>query len=240
MNVKYFRPRRPGPEAIIENAVAREVSNLFPSQQLPLWAGGSVPIGAGIPDLIVVTCEPQVFALTHVQMPTAKILAYLRAVGRARLETISSRVGRPQEVILRCLNGLVEVQAVSNDAETFSLVPAWREILPEIITIEAKVANWQKATEQAYRNRIFAHRSYVALPERVAQRVGSEQVFSKLDIGILSVDDNQEVSVLRRPRRSQPRVWTYYYQLASLVASHFKGFDDAICRTNSSCTSRLP
>lgn len=240
MNVQYFRPQKPGPEAVIENAVAREISTLFPSQQLPLWTAGSLPIGAGMPDLVVVTCDPKVFALAQVEMPTAHILAYLRAVGRAKLETISDRTRRPQEVILRCLNGLVEVQAVSNDAETFSLSPTWREILPEIISIEAKVSNWRKAVEQANRNRIFSHKSFVALPERVAHRVRSEQIFSKLGIGLLSVDDDHQVSVVRRARRSQPRVWTYYYQLASLVASNFKGTKDALCSTNSRCASRVP
>lgn len=220
MDVTYFRPRRPGPEAVIENAVAKQIPNLFPSNAHQLWTAGSVPIGAGMPDLVVVSCEPQVFALAQVEMPNAQILAYLRAVGRARLDTITDRMGKPRELILRYLNGLVEVEAVSNESETFSLLPTWREILPEIVTVEAKVANWRKAVEQAGRNRIFAHRSFVALPERVAQRVRVEPIFSQLGIGLLSVNDDNEVSVVRRAYRRQPRVWSYYYRLAFLVASH--------------------
>jgi hypothetical protein len=237
MDVTYFRPRRPGPEAVIENAVAKSIPELFPSQSRPLWTAGSVPIGAGMPDLVVVSCEPQVFALTKVEMPTSHILAYLRAVGRARLETITDRVRRPREVILRCLNGLTEIEVVSNNSDTFSLLPTWRDILPEIVAIEAKVADWKKAVEQANRNRIFTHRSFVALPERVAQRVRSEEIFKQLGIGLLSVNDHQEVNVVRRARRYQPRVWAYYYHLAFLAANHFKGTNHALHRTDSSRAS---
>lgn len=234
MDVQYFRARKPGPEIVIENAVARRVPDLVQNNEHPLWTAGSLSIGAGAPDLVVVSCDPQVIALAHIEMPTAHVLAYLRAVGRARLETISSRTGRPQELILRCLHGLVEVDAVSTNEDTFSLSPHWREILPEIITVEAKVSNWRKAVEQASRNRIFSHKSFVALPDRVAQRIRSEKVFSQLGIGLLSVDANHDVTVVRRARRHQPRVWTYYYQLASLVANHLTGFDNALCRTSSS------
>lgn len=240
MDVKYFRTRRLGPEAVIENAVANRVTDLFQSGDHPLWTAGSLPIGAGMPDLVIVSWDPQVFALAHVEMPTAHILAYLRTVSRASLNTISNRMARPRELILRCLNGLVEVEAVSSNSDIFSLSPIWREILPEIITIEAKVANWQKAVEQASRNRIFAHKSFVALPERVAQRVRSEPIFSQLGIGLLAVNDAHEVDIMRRPRRHQPRVWTYYYQLAFLVANHLTGFNNAISNTSSVGPSRIP
>jgi len=209
MDVAYFRPQRSGPEAVVENAVVNQIQNLFPSEGCFLWTAGSPPIGAGMPDLVVVSCEPQVFVLAQVEIPTAHILAYLRAVGCARLETIIERVGMPQETIIRCLNDLVKVEAVSRGKNTYSLLPIWREILPEIVTIEVKVTDWKRAVKQAARNRIFAHRSFVALPDHVG-------------IGLLSVADDHAVSVLRRSRRCKPRVWMYYYEIASLAARHSK------------------
>jgi len=220
MNVAYFRPRRDGPEALVENAVASQIQNLFARGDNSLWTAGSLPIGAGMPDLVVVSSEPQVIVLAQVEIPTAHILAYLRAVGCAKLETIIERVGMPQKTTMRYLNDLVEVKAVSKSDNTYSLPPIWREILPEIITIEVKVKNWRRAVEQAARNRIFAHRSFVAIPENVAQRVKSEPILGKFGIGLLSVADDHTVSVLRRPRRGKPRVWTYYYEIASIVARH--------------------
>lgn len=222
MEVTYFRPQRTGPETQIENAVINQIMDFFPTGDRPIWTAGSLPIGAGMPDLVVVSCEPEVFALVHVEMPSTEILAYLRAVRHARLKTIAERVGQPREIIVRCLDNLVEVEAVTVGSKTFSLHPTWREILPEIVTIEAKVKNWRDAIAQAARNRVFAHRSFVALPQHLAKRVRSEPIFKRLGIGLLSVSDCCDVRVLRRPRRCQPRVWTYYYKLASIAASHFR------------------
>lgn len=219
MDVTYFRPQRPGPETELENAVAGRIGDLFPLGDRPTWTAGSLPIGAGMPDLVVVSCQPEVFALANVEMPSAEILAYLRAVNRARLNTIAERVTQPRRVIVRCLEDLVEVEAVSESLGTFSMNDAWRDILPEIVTIEAKVKNWRDAVTQAARNRVFAHRSFVALPARVASRVRSEPVFQQLGLGLLSVGDEFQVRISRRGRRHRPRVWTYYYRLAAILAA---------------------
>jgi len=69
MDVTYFRPRRPGPESAIENAEASRIPQLFPTLKFPSWTAGSLPIGAGMPDLVVVACEPEVFALAEVTIP---------------------------------------------------------------------------------------------------------------------------------------------------------------------------
>ena len=118
----------------------------------------------------------------------------------------------------RRLYKLVEAEAVVSLSNSFSLMPVWRRILPEIVTIEIKVANWRRAVEQAARNRIFAHMSFVALPERVSQRVRAEPIFRTLGIGLISVADDGDAAIIRRPRHKRPAVWTYYYQLASILA----------------------
>jgi len=236
MQIRYFRPRKPGPESRLQDAVAERIPSLFPET---CWAAGSVPVGAGMPDLVVVRCEPRVFALANVPLPTAQILAYLRAVGSARVSTIASRVGQPEPVIIRCLDGLVEVQAVAAEASAYRLSPEWREILPEIATVEVKVANWKKALEQADRNSIFAHRSFVALPHSTALRVKREEAFQKTGVGLLAVGDDNEVQVIRRAVRRSPRVWSYYYQLAFFAAQDLHGTHHAFCSATGNSPGEL-
>jgi len=220
MDVAYFQPRRAGPESIIEDAVVNQITELFSNETHTLWTAGAPTIGAGKPDLVIVSFKPQVFVLAQVEMHSTQILAYLRAVGCASLDTIIERVGMPQKTTIRCLNDLIEFEAVSKIHDKYSLLPIWRQILPEVVTIEAKVKNWKRAIDQAARNRIFAHRSFIALPACVAQRVKSEPLFRQLGIGLLSVGDDHTVSVLRSPRRHKPRVWKYYYEIALLAARH--------------------
>jgi DNA-binding Lrp family transcriptional regulator len=212
-----FRARRHGPEALMQDIVAGQISGLFcPSQNS--WTAASVPLGAGIPDLVVVSYCPQVFALANAELTDAQILAYLRAVGKARLETIAERMGTSPKKLSNRLSCLVDAEAIETSSNTFSLSPLWRQILPEIITIEVKVSNWQKAIEQAARNKIFSHLSFVALPESVAYRVRTEPQIRNLGIGLISVSEGTTATVIKRPRRRQPIVWTYYYQLASILA----------------------
>ena len=220
-DVVHFRSRRPGPEAIIQDVVTERIPELF-SAMPRWWTAASLPLGAGIPDLVVVSYNPQVFALAKVDLTDSQILAYLRAVGSANLETIAERMGASTKRVSRSLAVLVEAAAVLTTSESFTLSPIWRDILPEIITIEVKVSNWQKALEQAARNRIFGHRSFVALPDKVGQRVRSESLFQQLGIGLLGASEDENVRVLRRARRRQPCVWTYYYRLASFVARSSK------------------
>ncbi len=216
-----FRGRRPGPESEIQDAVAHGISALFaPSLTAELWAACSVPLGAGFPDVVVASYHRQVHALASVDMSDAEILAYLRVVRRARPDTIAERLRTPGQVLQKKLDALVDLEALAVFDGVFALADPWQQILPEIVTVEVKVSNWQRAIEQAARNRIFAHRSFVALPQRTAERVRLHPLFAQLGLGILGVNQGTDVTVLRRPRRRRPVAWMYYYRLASLLAKN--------------------
>ena len=212
-----FRPRRRGPEALIQDTVAEQIPKLFYSSP-NLWTAASLPLGAGIPDLIVVSYCPEVFALASVHLSDAHILAYLRAVGKARLETIAERIFTSPQKLKYRLATLVDAEAIERSSNTFSLAPLWRKILPEITTVEVKVSNWQRGIQQAARNRVLAHRSFLALPEKVAQRVRKESFVGDLGIGLISVSEDDIATVIKKPRRSSTNVWMYYYRLASILA----------------------
>jgi hypothetical protein len=91
-SITEFRPRRHGPESHMQDIVAAQIPELF-CPRPNSWTAASVPLGADIPDLVVVSYYPEVFALANVELTNAQILAYLRAVGKARLETIAERMG---------------------------------------------------------------------------------------------------------------------------------------------------
>lgn len=217
MSVAQFRPRREGPEAMIQDVVAEQIPELFRVGSNS-WTAASLPIGAGIPDLVIASYHPKVLALANVELPDAQILAYLRAVRKARLETIAERVGETTKKMGTRITALVDAEAIEVTSDTFTLSPVWRDILPEIVTVEVKVSNWKRAVEQAARNQIFAHRSYVALPEKLASRIKAEPIFSSLGIGLIAVTDKMEANVIKKPKRCQPTVWAYYYRLASVLA----------------------
>jgi DNA-binding Lrp family transcriptional regulator len=221
MSTTHFRPRRIGPEAVIEDTVACRILSLFENNDQILWIARSLPIGASMPDILTVSCHPDVFALSQIEKPNLQILAYLRVVSWAGLETIAKYLQISSKVTMNRLDVLVDAGVVCRYSDIYSLSPTWQEILPEVIAIEVKVSKWQAAIQQAARNNIFTHQSFVALPCRIAQRIREFPVFSKLGIGLLSIEDNNSINIIRDCPRHQPLVWAYYYKIAALVAQHF-------------------
>jgi hypothetical protein len=72
------------------------------------------------------------------------------------------------------------------------------------IAFEAKLTNWRKALDQAYRNTCFAEQSYVLLPEtsaKHAMRCSGE--FEERGVGICCIIDHQ-ISVLFTPDSKPP------------------------------------
>ena len=218
-SVRYFRPRVEGPEQRIEDAVVDSLVDIFARNDWPVWLGGYVPIGAGFPDVVSVWYDPQVVTLAGFESPDGHILAYLRSVRRARSDTIAEHLRYTTAMVESRIAWLEDSEVVARESEhSFSILPAWRQILPEVVTIEAKVADWQSALQQAIRNCIFAHRSFVALPESVALRVNATPGFAQYGVGILAVTDTGDVRVHRDARKSKPSVWNYYFHLAALAA----------------------
>ena len=218
--INYFRPRKLGPELAVEDAVVRQIPELFSNNYERSWTAGSVPIGAGLPDLIVASYNPDVLKLSQIESSNSRTLAYLRMNRFADLNSLMNVIKLPRKRANAQIERLLDEKVIFSKSKGFFLCPIWFKILPEIVTIEAKVNDWQKAIVQANRNKIFAHRSFIALPENVAKRIRKEPILNKLGLGLLSVDDDCNVSVLRKGRRSNPFVWNYYYKLAFLIANN--------------------
>jgi len=218
--VTFFRPRRGGPECAIEDCLIEHLPALFGSSH-PAWTAGSVPLGAGMPDLIVAAYQPLVAGLAGSGALETNILAYLRVVGRARPDTIAARLRLSPKIAEHSVRTLLEAEVLTGCTGSVSLTPIWRDILPEVTAIEVKVDNWQRALSQALRNRIFAHRSFIALPSGVAARVRRAPALLQSGIGVIAIDADGGATIVKQAASGQPRVWTYYYKLAALVGRRF-------------------
>lgn len=78
----------------------------------------------------------------------------------------------------------------------------------DVIAFEAKLRQWKHAMHQAYRNRCFAHRSYVVLPSdtaRNAQRQGAE--FERRSVGLCHPDRTTVVVALPSARQTPIQPW---------------------------------
>lgn len=218
----FFRPRRPGPELRLEDAVLARAASLVPAERR-VWLGASLPVGMTQPDLTIVAYEPMVGAMSHLTDLQREVLTYLRAVPRARVDTVALRLQRKVTEIATALVDLLELGLLARNGDCLSTERLRCLPLREVVTVEVKVDKWRVAVQQAARNSIVATRSYVALPKRIALRVRAEPTFAQFGIGIIAVANDSDVTVVRRARRSEPVVWRYYYDLAASVGESLEG-----------------
>lgn len=217
--VAYFRRRRLGPESELEDKVAVHLHRLFGKKtSFPTWTGGSVPIGAGIPDLVFIEFIPEVLTLSNLSIGASEILAYLRAVDSAATDQITRISSHSKKHIEALLADLERQLIVKRRGNLYKLNNPWKAALKKVITIEVKVADWRKAISQAVRNRIFSHQSYIALPEQTALRVKELHHFPSLGVGLLSIDPQGSISRIISAQSGQPSTWHYYYKLAEYLA----------------------
>lgn len=221
MDISFFRSRIPGPELLLEDVVTNSVGQLTSNTNLPSWVACSPRIGAGMPDILFAHYQPQIFALSDNGSFQSQLLAFLRTKSRASFDTLLCYLNYSEKVLSAYLEELVGAEIIKQHDDSYYLTPIWMNILPTIISIEVKVHDWRNAIAQASRNRLFSHKSYVALPKKTATRIMNNPIFNTRGIGLLSIDDDllcEEIT----PVSSQPQIWEYYYKLATILVSNNK------------------
>ncbi|WP_444460466.1 hypothetical protein [Rhodobacter capsulatus] len=219
--ISAFRPLKVGPEAVLQASVEEHIAKLLPLAEFS-WTGRTVPVGAGVPDLLRASVRPEAVSIADADSISIAILGYLRTAQRARGETIAERLGLSEKTTLNKLDKLQGQGVIEQVQKAFSLAQPWHHILGDVSAVEVKVSDWKKAVAQASRNRIFAHRSFVALPEGIAKRVKDQLAFSSLGLGLISINDNGISRVMKRARKSSPKAWAYYYTVAARAAGDLK------------------
>jgi hypothetical protein len=76
----------------------------------------------------------------------------------------------------------------------------------EIVAVEAKLRRWREALQQAYRNRCFAHRTFVVLPASTAYlALRYEFEFRRRGVGLLVVSDDGIVEAFDSDARDRSK-----------------------------------
>ncbi len=108
------------------------------------------------------------------------------------------------QTLRRILNKL----EFENFIETYNDLYIANSIEPisnETIAIEAKLKNWKRALQQAYRYKWFASYSYVFMDEKYIQpAMKNKDMFKSYNIGLASVGIKGEVKVLFKPQKIEP------------------------------------
>src|SRR5690606_21258184 len=136
------------PESAIEDAVLESRGAVCGPHGFPCWVAASLRLGAGMPDLSVVGFREEVRQLEGHSFWSVPVVSYLRVVRRASPASLAKRLAWQLDFAEQILDQLTEANIVTSDGGIFALEEPWRDILPEVVTVEAKVSHWRRAVEQ--------------------------------------------------------------------------------------------
>jgi hypothetical protein len=75
----------------------------------------------------------------------------------------------------------------------------------DVVSFELKLANWRKATTQAFRHKSFANISYVVLDTHQAQAALKHlELFEQYNIGLAFFGKNREFFIAHKPKPEEP------------------------------------
>lgn len=126
----------------------------------------------------------------------------------AEIGEIAARIGMTRDYVRRAVVPLLsDLGWVVRDANQVTRRAEAKWAARRVVTVEAKLKDWQRALAQARRQRHSADVAYIALDGRSSARVAVHaQQIADGGIGVLSVDpETQQVSVLARPAASSGR-----------------------------------
>ncbi|MEN9063105.1 helix-turn-helix domain-containing protein [Ponticoccus litoralis] len=129
--ISVFRPLKVGPEAVLQAAVEKDIAKLLPLGEFS-WTGSTVPVGAGVPDLLRASVRPEAVSIADADSISIAILGYLRAARRARVETIAERLGLSEKTTLNKLDTLRGQGVIEQVQKNFSLAEPWQSILGDV------------------------------------------------------------------------------------------------------------
>lgn len=98
-----------------------------------------------------------------------------------------------------------------------------RQSLQYAITVEFKLSNWQRAINQAFRHRNFVNEAYVVLDHTRSQAALSNlEVFSRANVGFMTIDARRMVRIHRYPEPRLPFSEEFSQMLAHSLLSPYQ------------------
>lgn len=216
--VNQFERIKPGPEQDMMAHLRIWGVAWMAHQLVCAWAAAGLTVGAGDPDLLLVRHRPDLGFLDDATDIHLRLMTCIRQTPGLTLQDLESRMRVPSRQIAQIAEDLKSRGVLDQHANGYALSMEWRDPLQEVIAVEAKISKWREAAQQAVRNTIFAHQSYIALPLKLAIRIAEDPLLSLYRIGLLGVGTDGSVTTVKEAPKLTPSVWYYHYYVANVIA----------------------
>lgn len=99
------------------------------------------------------------------------------------------------------------------DKKAYRVIKSYVPILDNVISIEAKLKNWQRALQQAYRYKRFSNFTFVLLEEKhSSSAVKNLDLFEKMGVGLITMQD-MEYRLHSTPARKEVNNSPYFHRV---------------------------
>jgi hypothetical protein len=164
-----------------------------------------VNLGFGIADLVISKINKNYISetkLSYFDILIYKIIENDRCVS---IELLKSITKAKESQIKRSLEMLMLESYINKHDSLFRIKNSYKSIASKSIAVEAKLKNWKRALDQAFRYRWFANQSYVVLDSKYispAQR--NIQSFIELNVGLAEINPSGILNIHFRPTDTKP------------------------------------
>ncbi len=191
----------------VSNQIRNRVTYLPSFLRKPsLYLLNEVNLGYGIAD-IVVADKAEIYKERSYVLNDFQVLLFDLILDKpgVSLKCISNITRTSTKTIVKSLDALISENFISMQSRSFFPVRRYEDVTAKSIAIEAKLKNWKRALNQAYRYKWFAERVFVCMPEvNIGPAMANIYSFRRMKVGIISINDQGELKFLYSPRALQP------------------------------------
>jgi hypothetical protein len=164
-----------------------------------------VNLGFGIADLVIsrVTMEEvQSANLNYFDILIYKIIESNEQVSFQKIKEITKAT---ENQIKKSLKKLLLDSYIKEQDTFFNIRDSYKSITSKTIAIEAKIKNWKRALNQAFRYKWFASQSYVVLDSKYANSaISNIAEFKKINVGLAEINIKGELTIHHKPKSEKP------------------------------------
>lgn len=188
--------------------------NIFVSQELE--------VGSGRADIVISEIDYELFqerininsSFNQSNSTIIAILSVLYDNMPLKKTTIAKKTNIRISKLNKLLNELVKEKIIIEEDEKY--IKNINFFTKNNLVVEAKLSKWKKALEQAYRNKLYANKSYVILDKKRANgAIKNINEFITTNIGLGVIDrKTKELEIIFKPK-SKNKISKYFKWLAN-------------------------
>jgi DNA-binding MarR family transcriptional regulator len=165
-----------------------------------------VDLGFGIADLVISKLRTNTSnakeRLTYFDAVIYKIIEAKKEISFQNLRQITKA---DVTSINRSLNKLIKDSYINKTDSLITFRKTYQGVSYDSIAIEAKLKNWKRALDQAFRYKWFAKKSFVVLDSvYIKPAIANLEQFKKLNVGLAEINKSGKLHLHFNPAKKDP------------------------------------